>query len=725
MLYGGMTPALGDVAEMLKVIQIQAKLSIADVAELLDSSRVSVDRWARGASEPSPAQVVRIRALYETVLRNGFGSRPAQGAGESFRSHGINRLRTLFDPQPLSVRLLDTPLPSIAKRMAIGDLRRVVQDRLCNLVDKHRLAAETVNAPPVMGMSAGKNTYTYDAHTYHTKVPPQGIAELLVHYLPAGEGLVLDPFAGSGMTGVAARFKGYDCILNELSPAACFIADRFTSYVAPELFEAGLEAILSETNQIRRQLYTTHCRECGKGAEILYIVWSYNVVCSHCRHEFPLWDHCRYYGKRVRDHKILTEFPCPACQQILQKSRLERTKAIPVILGYKCCSPGRQETTHPLNDDDWIVVDQLEQTSPLKEGFYPDVVLPDGVNLRQPIKHGLVNVAQFYTPRNLAAMSHLWEAIHRIEDTNLAAHMAFVFTSLYQRVTRLSEFRFWGGSGNTARFNVPFIFNEANVFVTFERKARSILDHLRATAVHYRGDCLVINRSVTQMDYLPDESIDFIFTDPPFGANINYSEMNILWESWLGAFTDSTEEAIINRVQGKDIDAYHQLMTSAMKECFRVLRTNHWMLLMFMNSSKETWDALRSSIIDAGFMIRSIDIFDKQHGTFKQFASDNTAGFDLVLHCLKPEETAANVELGGALPEQDIIQFVIKRKNTLPIQTYLHVERGDEVDYRKLYSDWLAEALTSQSTLVDFAAFRETVSRLLASENGINLSKPS
>src|SRR5207247_1983336 len=136
-------------------------------------------------------------------------------------------------------------------------------------------------------------------------------------------------------------------------------------------------------------------------------------------------------------------------------------------------------------------------------------------------------IDRFYTPRNLAAMSSLWRVIHQVESIELAAYLAFVFTSLYQRVTRLSEFRFWGGSGNTARFNVPFIFNEANVFITFERKARSIQDHLETTAMEYNGNVRVTQGSATDLRQLPNDSIDLIFTDPPFGANINYSEMNI------------------------------------------------------------------------------------------------------------------------------------------------------------------------------------------------------
>lgn len=197
-------------------------------------------------------------------------------------------------------------------------------------------------------------------------------------------------------------------------------------------------------------------------------------------------------------------------------------------------------------------------------------------------------------------MSQIWKTIHRIEDTNLAAFLAFVFTSLYQRVTKLSEYRFWGGSGNTANFNVPYIFNEANVFVTFERKARSIIDHLETTAQSYLGRCVVNTGSATNLSFLPDDSIDLIFTDPPFGANINYSEMNMLWESWLKVYTDAADEAIVNRVQKKDAGRYQELMTKSLKECYRVLRPGHWLVLVFMNSAEDIWDRIRSAVLDAG-----------------------------------------------------------------------------------------------------------------------------
>jgi DNA modification methylase len=253
--------------------------------------------------------------------------------------------------------------------------------------------------------------------------------------------------------------------------------------------------------------------------------------------------------------------------------------------------------------------------------------------------------------------------------------------------------------------------------LTFARKAKSIQDHLLSTASKYKGNATVVCNSATSLSYLPDESVDLIFTDPPFGANINYSEMNILWESWLGTFTDTTDEAIINKFQNKGISEYQNLMTRSMKESFRVLRSGHWLLLVFMNSSSEVWKALRESIINAGFIIKNVNIFDKQHGTFKQFVSENTAGFDLVLHCLKPESTEEPITPVVNL-KKSVIEFLENNPNTLPITVYLHVDRQEELDFRKLYSEWLSLSLMSDSELMDFTRFRETVTSWLNHRKG-------
>src|SRR3954471_20410916 len=59
-------------------------------------------------------------------------------------------------------------------------------------------------APFAADIKEGKNDPIYNAHSYHTKVPPRSIIPYILHYTKPGD-LVLDPFCGSGMTGVAAQ----------------------------------------------------------------------------------------------------------------------------------------------------------------------------------------------------------------------------------------------------------------------------------------------------------------------------------------------------------------------------------------------------------------------------------------------------------------------------------------------------------------------------------------
>ena len=53
--------------------------------------------------------------------------------------------------------------------------------------------------------------------------------------------------------------------------------------------------------------------------------------------------------------------------------------------------------------------------------------------------------------------------------------------------------------------------------------------------------------SATKLIGVGDASVDYIFTDPPFGSNIFYADCNLIWESWLGRITDARSEAVVNK----------------------------------------------------------------------------------------------------------------------------------------------------------------------------------
>lgn len=698
--------------------RVRLGLTPKELAQRLNTSLYALSRWERGDIAPTEDIIDRLSLLLKGLDPPYNDEQYDYRPEIHFASHGVETSRSMDPTDQLftddGARTLESPRDSVLTAILCDDqFWGGDHTNLGTILERNTQPAVTRTSPLQQDISAGKNTYTYDAHTYHTKVPPQGIATVLREYLPRG-GIVLDPFAGSGMTGVAARYLGLDVVLNDLSPAACFISLNFNTSIDDDRFQHTIEAIIADLIDLRRDLYSTDCRECGKLVPLVFTVWSYRLECNICRQDFTLWDHCRQYGRTVREHKILREFPCPHCSTVVNKSYLERKDAVPVVVAYRCCS--KRIVEHPLNDSDTERIDRLESTLDQYPYQIPTNQIPGGVNLDQPIRHGLDSIDKLYTARNLIACAAIWHQVRRIQDPTLATAAAFTFTSMYRRVTRLAEYRFWGGSGNTANLNVPHIFYEANVFVTFERKAKSIVHHLRSTAREYSGSKVIRTGSASDLSYLPDESIDLVFTDPPFGGNINYSEMNLLWESWLGIFTNPDAEAIVNRYQGKDVESYRRLLTECLREVYRVLRPGHWMVLVFMNSSGKIWKALHQAVTGVGFEIKETSMFDKQHGTFKQFVSANTVGANLMVHCQKPLNDSSQQKDQLSLTPTDYLgvrDFLTSRIEELPMLSYLHVDRAAQVDYGTLYARYVSEGIQQGRLLLGFEEFRKKATTCL------------
>jgi len=577
---------------------------------------------------------------------------------------------------------------------------------------------KVVEIPFSSNISAGKNTYVYDAHTYHTKVPPEGIKQAIEYYTNPGE-TVLDPFCGSGMTGVATVETGRRALLSDLSPAAVFIASNITRPLDADRYMQAVREAVDHFKEENRALYSTSCRTCSKPTPVNYTVWSYDVTCNSCHQEFSLFDAAKSEKADVKESKILPEFPCPHCNVIQKKRQLKRGAIKPVLVGYRCptkgCTKGNKDTNASLNAEDLALLASIKEEGVPAGLWYPTDVFPKGMNTTQPIQAGITSVDKAYTPRALRAMAQLWNYASAIEDEEIKQKLLFTITSLYQRVTVFSEFRFWGGSGNIANYSVPAVMNEQNVFATFLRKAKTIESYFR-TAPQLHRDVTARVQSATHLTYLADNSVDYVFTDPPFGSNINYSEMNFLWESWLQHKTETTHEAIVHKVQEKKMDDYQVLLTQAFAECKRVLKPGGWITIVFHNSSDKVWAALQNAIRNAGLQISGAQTFDKQHGTFKQFVSDNAVGYDIMVHCRKEVgDMIAMDSLAAPMTKADVSAFIGKALRSEDIYSvkFLHVNRKQEFDYRKLYAELLTTSISKSLIGIAFDEFRTLVDREL------------
>jgi DNA methylase len=525
--------------------------------------------------------------------------------------------------------------------------------------------------PFAVDVSEGKTDAIYTAHSYHTKVPHKAIMRAILHYTDPGD-LVLDGFAGSGMTGVAAQVCGTPeadfkkqiedewsaagepppqwaarrAFLGDLGPAATFIAANFNTPFDFTDFREEAQRILDELKTEIGWMYETlHTDGKAKGF-INYTVWSEVFSCPDCGGEVVFLNEAL---DRETD-RVREQFPCPHCSAELTKDNLrrrmetlidpatrgtwERVHFIPVLINYTM--GGKKHEKNPDKQDvanlQRIASLPLPLTVPVNP--FPIDEMYHGSRLKPK---GFTRVHHLYLPRAAQAMGHLWEKALAVKDARTRNMILF-----------FAEQAIWGTS-LLARY-APTHFSQVNQYLSGVYYVASqhaecspwyILDgKLKRLDVSFRrqfaapGRVAVTTGTTAQLP-LADDSIDYIFTDPPFGENIYYSDLNFLVESWHGVFTDAKPEAIVDHAKGKDLIGYEQLMQRCLKEYCRVLKPGRWMTMVFHNSSNAVWAAIQEAIAGAGFVVADVRTLDKQQGSYRQVTS-TAVKHDLVISSYRP-----------------------------------------------------------------------------------------
>ncbi len=557
-------------------------------------------------------------------------------------------------------------------------------------------------------VSEGKNDPIYNAHTYHTKVPHKAIMRYILHYTEPGD-IVFDGFCGTGMTGVAAQLCGdrktveslgyrveqdgtvfapqedeegkaswkpfsklgpRGAVLNDLSPAATFIACNYNSPVDPHEFEREAKRILEEVRKEYGWMYATlntegvsisretveelaeRVRQARSAdevkriieenselmGEINYIVWSDVFVCPNCSKEIIFWQAA--FDKRAK--KVRSRFSCPHCQvEALNKREMERAwasrfdkeigqpmkqaKQVPVMVNYKV---GRKHFEKTVDLFDLAIVEKTEE---LEIPYWcPTTPIPEGEKTVEPLRLGITHVHHFYTKRNLYILADLF--------AKSGAETLIVFQSIAATLCSKLVLYNLGRRGNGVLPGTLYLSSlqaESNVILRYNAKLSAFLAAFRKVS----SDTLIlVSTHNASVQMLAPNALDYIFTDPPFGGNLMYSELNFLWEAWLRVFTNNKEEAIENKVQGKGLAEYQKIMERCFKEYYRVLKPGRWMTVVFHNSKNSVWNAIQEGLWRAGFVVADVRTLDKQQGTFNQATAAGAVKKDLVISAYKPNQ---------------------------------------------------------------------------------------
>lgn len=528
-----------------------------------------------------------------------------------------------------------------------------------------------VKEPYASDVSEGKNNPVYTAHPYHTKSPHPAIMRYILHYTQPGD-VIFDGFAGTGMTGVAAAacetsndeiaeriskewkesfgthpiWGARHAICGDLSPYASNISNFFGMPLDTMGLKKEVVRIKKELENELSWMYTTTNSKGIPRGKINFVLWSDIMVCPHCGNEYVYWEH----GVSMDNMRVtsLDSYPCPHCGASQSRKNVKfatesyyddgvqdvrlRVKQVPVIVVGK---DGTEKIQRAPNNYDFELLKKIDAI-PIKHWF-PVTALPDGLKTRDPKAREVYYAHQFYTKRTLIALSSLYELI---EKSDYCFPLRFMFTSLLNLISKRNRVQaknpYSRGQGvlNLTLVLPPFP-TEASLLEMLDMRINSIIkakDSIPNKRINVQytssADDLVIK----------DNSIDYIFTDPPFGANINYSELNSMPEPWLKVLTNNTREAIVNEAQGKNEQCYRETMTKCFRQYYRILKPGKWMTVEFSNTSASIWNSIQNSLQQAGFVIANVAALDKKQGGMNANMNTTSVKQDLAISCYKPSD---------------------------------------------------------------------------------------
>jgi len=333
------------------------------------------------------------------------------------------------------------------------------------------------------------------------------------------------------------------------------------------------------------------------------------------------------------------------------------------------------------------------------EGYWhPDDRITWGDMWRRGYHEGVERHSDFYTTRNLRMLAAIHQAISAERDARVRDALMFVFTNLVWHGSKMRRFNAFGGARpmNGALY-LPAVFEEANLLTLWRHKARMVARHYQEIARFDPEALYVAVGSATDLSPIPDGSVDFVFTDPPYGGNILYSEVNALWEAWLLTETDPADEVVISKTQGKGIDDYRALLTRAFRECHRVLRPRRWMTLTFNTSYAEVWEALQRALLEAGFDVQYVQVLDKGHRSFKQLTSQAIAGYDIMVSAQRNGRRRTS-KIPRRAPNEEIAERVRALRPSGPVDL-----RGLQTLYARVVASLLREGQLAAISIRDVA----------------------
>ncbi len=428
---------------------------------------------------------------------------------------------------------------------------------------------------------AKAHTHMYLMHKFWARKPHNVVAEYIKHYSKPGD-IVFDPFCGSGPTPIESLKMERKAVAIDLDPIATFIVKNTIVPIDIDKIKTDYSEIEQKVKNEIENFYETKCVKCKANALILATIW-------------------------------------------------DRDKNKPIEIRYYCKICNKRNKKEPDKKD----LELLKEIEDMEIPYWvPDRKLY--YNSKPFMKKEInENIIDLYTKRNLIALSILYNSIEQIKNSKLKNLFKFAFTSMNHLASKMCPVAKPGGRGHWSELSAtsfwalqsywaPPIFMESNAWMLFEnainakqglikgkidsnKNIKELKEAKDFNDLNDSSNIFIKTHNALELEkIIPENSVDYIFTDPPYGGAVQYFELSTLWASWLRIKLDFKNEITINKNQDKDFEYYHRMLTAAFKQAYRVLKPGKFMTVTFHSTDIKVWTSIIKAVVLSGFDLEKI-----------------------------------------------------------------------------------------------------------------------
>jgi DNA modification methylase len=518
----------------------------------------------------------------------------------------------------------------------------------------------------------------YTAMKYWGKKPHNIWREYIKNYTPE-DGLFLDPFAGSAISAFEAVKAGRKAVAFDLNPLTSFLIETFCSEFDKEKFAVEVDAIVGdiENDNTYQKYFHTTCRKCGNTSAIA---------------QSFKWENNELYEVGVE---------CLQCKKNKKSRYLEKPTNEEII---------KAKELHKIEIKTWYPDDEFYNSPSFSANFIECI--------------GGNRFADLWTKRNLYVISKIFNKILGVESVVVQKQLLLGFIKTIHLCTKMSVPRrenadrgfstSWGRSAYICAARQmemnPLLVFYGSCFgkQSVESSLVDIKEYLgKIPKILYVDKSNKSSKSKnfdikygivdinTITDFIEEDSIDFIMTDPPYGGLVQYLDLSTIWLIWLKKFdqrfSPNYESEITVKRNIQNLNTYKIKFQNGIKNLFKVLKDDGKIIFTFHNKDIKIWNAFLNAIALSGFKIEKV-IHQQNRRTGESNVANpyGTSASDFYIRCIKKPTASFKTD------EQEFEHYVIEKTISLIAQ------RNEPTPYQILFNGLLAEISSAGFNIEDF-----------------------